>query len=228
MDSTTSPSASSPPQPSSRREEAKTKKVVGEKKVLTPEEEAEAQAALDKHYFQNLRNGITLSVPELQVVARDLGLRKSAKQLSDMRFDYEFLAVRTPYRKQRRFFGPQIERLGTLFVDLLEYQKKLKVQNGNKFYVILAVDQLSGLTKALPLANKSQESWEKAILYFLDAFPLVRSVVTDADTSIAGLHFQARLRKEHGVRWFHLRVRSKVRQCSVQLERRQSLIHLLF
>ena len=87
--------------------------------VLSAEEEIEAERDLNKYYYENLRQGIALTVDELANYCRGLGLARSRKQLADMRLDYEFMAVRQPFRhpSDRQHVGPLIDRLGVIMVS---------------------------------------------------------------------------------------------------------------
>jgi hypothetical protein len=87
--------------------------------VLSAEEEIEAERDLNKYYYENLRQGIALTVDELANYCRGLGLARSRKQLADMRLDYEFMAVRQPFRRpsDRQHVGPLIDRLGVIMVS---------------------------------------------------------------------------------------------------------------
>ena len=87
--------------------------------VLSAEEEIEAERDLNKYYYENLRQGIALMVDELANYCRGLGLARSRKQLADMRLDYEFMAVRQPFRRpsDRQHVGPLIDRLGVIMVS---------------------------------------------------------------------------------------------------------------
>jgi len=172
---------------------------------------AAAEQQLQDLYWSKLRQGVIMTVPELKVAARQLGVaRRSTRQLADMRFDWEFLAVRTPFRKRRGYMGSQIDKLGVIFVDMAELFKKWKVFNGQKYYILVGTDALSQKTACIPLANKSQASWEAGVHQMISKdFPLVTHIVTDADTAVAGKAFQAKIREKYNVKWYHLRTRSK-------------------
>ena len=173
-------------------------------------QEVGAETDLNRFYLAQLRRGVAPTLKELQTESRRLGLRRTRKQLTDMRFDYEFMAVRTPFRRTSAYVGSQVDKLGNLFLDMGEFGKSMRVSNGGKRYILVGVDALSQRLAVVPLANKSQAAWEAGVTRMIERdFPLVRSIVTDLDTAVAGKAFQAKIRLRHGIRWYHLRQRSK-------------------
>ena len=60
---------------------------------------------------------MALTVVELQNYCQGLGLHKTRKELSDLRFDWEFMATRTPFRRTGRWVGSQIDKLGVIMVS---------------------------------------------------------------------------------------------------------------
>ena len=180
------------------------------KGVKVSEAEVSAEDKLNRFYLDHLRRGVALTPGELGKESRRLGLDRSRRQLADMRFDYEFMAVRTPFRRASGYVGSQVDRLGNLFLDMGEFKKNLRVSNGGKYYLLVGVDALSQRLSVVPLPNKSQAAWESGVTHMIEKdFPVVRSVVTDLDTAVAGTAFQAKIRARHGIRWYHLRQRSK-------------------
>ena len=203
--------------------------------VLSAEEEIEAERDLNKYYYENLRQGIALTVDELANYCRGLGLARSRKQLADMRLDYEFMAVRQPFRRpsDRQHVGPLIDRLGVIMVsqpaaaaavgmflllkkplpplqvDIGELFKKWRVSNGGKFYLLVGVDALSQKLVVVPLARKDQKSWEAGITQMIKEFPVISHFVSDADTAVSGAAFQARIKAQYNISWYHILTRSK-------------------
>ncbi len=164
-------------------------------------------------YFDKLKQGLVMTPAELKVQANLLGLHRSRKQLTDLRFDWEFLALRTPYRRKKGYVGPQIEKLGVIFVDLCELYKKWKVFNGQKYYMLVAQDALSQKIAAVPLAGKGQRHWESAVERMIEKeFPLVRCFVSDADSSVTGKAFRQRILDKYNVKWHFVLNRNKVRR----------------
>jgi hypothetical protein len=177
------------------------------------EEEEQRQLQLRQWYFDKLKRGLVMTVPELKAQAKVLGIHRTRKQLSDLRFEWEFLALRTPYRRKKGYVGPQIEKLGVIFVDLCELYKKWKVFNGQKYYLLVAQDALSQKIAAVPLAGKGQRHWETAIQHMVEKdFPLVRCFVSDADASVTGKAFQQRMWDKYSVKWHFVLNRNKVKR----------------
>ena len=169
-----------------------------------------AEDQLNRYYLAHLKRGVALTPVELGREARRLGLRRTRRQLADLRFDFEFMAVRTPFRRTSGYVGSQVDKLGNLFLDMGEVFKRHRVSNGGKYYILVGVDALSQRLSVVPLASKSQAAWEAGVTRMIKRdFPVVRSVVTDMDTAVAGAAFQAKIRAAHGIRWYHLRQRSK-------------------
>ena len=171
--------------------------------------EVTAQDKLDRYYWEQLRHGVVPTLAELRAESTRLGLARTDRQLRDLRFDLDFLAVRTPFRRPRHHMGPQVLSLGQVFMDLAVFQPHLRVFNRQAKYFITTVDALSQYTMAYPMASKTQAAWEAVVLQVIKDYKVLRSLVTDRDSSIAAPAFQARIFREHGVRWFHLRSRSK-------------------
>jgi hypothetical protein len=100
--------------------------------------------------------------------------------------------------------------LGNIFVDLAEFKPNLRVANKQCRYFLAGVDCLSQKMCCIPLANKTQVSWERGVRQMIEKeFPVVTTIITDRDTAVAGLAFQNKIKSEFGVSWFHLRTRSK-------------------
>jgi hypothetical protein len=174
------------------------------------DEKSDPIQELQRLYWSKLRQGIILTAPELKLAAQELGLKRTKRQLQDMRFDWEFLAIRTPFRRSKGYVGAQVDRLGVIFVDMGELYKKWKVFNGQKYYILVGTDALSQKVACIPLPNKSQSAWESGVDQMVTKhFPLVTHIVTDADTAVAGKAFQAKIKAKYNVTWYHLRTRSK-------------------
>jgi hypothetical protein len=166
---------------------------------------------LEREYYENARRGIPLSVPDLRAFAKTRKIAGvTTATLESLKSLWEVTAVHAEKRARKGFAGALVPKLGCIFVDMAEYKKNLKVANRQRCFLLVGSDALSEKLSCVPLANKKQESWEAGIRYMVDhVYPVVTTIVCDRDVSVTGELFQARLKREMGIDFYHLRVRSK-------------------
>ena len=165
---------------------------------------------LEKHYFKNARKGIILSVQDLTKYCREIGIKVPPQsQLRDLRYFFKSVAVHARFRNPPHYASATVPKLGSIFIDLMEFKKNLKVANKQRQYLLVAVDALSQRIECFSMPKKTQEWWEKGVMHFLKVFPLVRCFVSDRDVSISGKEFKARLFRTKNVVWRHLPSRFK-------------------
>ena len=165
---------------------------------------------IEQHYFEHAKKGVVLSAQDLKAYARKENIPiPTDKKLRDLRHLWKFLAIHSRWTRPKYFMSPTVARLGNLYVDMAEMHKNLRVHNKNRHYFLVCVDALSQKTMAIAYPNKSQQTWEDGIKQFIDNYPCARNIIVDRDSSVSGLAFQQRLYKETGVKFIHLRSRSK-------------------
>jgi hypothetical protein len=175
---------------------------------------------LEKHYFEQARQGVVLTTPQLREYAQRMGLssRVTNAQLESLKSLWEVTSVHAQKRSPGGFVGSQILKMGCIFADVAEYKKNLRVANGGRCYMLVGVDGLTEKLSVVAMANKTQASWEAGIMYMVEhVFPVVTTIVVDRDVAIAGKAFQARMKRDHNIDFFHLRVRSKSYKAEIQI-----------
>ena len=165
---------------------------------------------IEQHYFKHAKTGVVLTAKDLKEYARKEKIPVPPdKELRKLRHLYKLLAIHSRWTKPAHYMSATVMRLGYLFVDMAEFHKNLRVHNKNCYFILVCVDSLSQRVELKAFANKGQESWERGVKYFMERMPCVRAIISDRDSSVSGSAFQDRIYKELGVRWIHLRSRSK-------------------
>jgi hypothetical protein len=166
---------------------------------------------LEMFFYQQSRAGKVPDVPTLRAFAKSQGMKgMSNAQFESLKSQWEVTAIHTEKRKRDGYVGSAVSKLGCIFVDCAEYKKNLRVANGGKCYLLVGVEALTEKLSCIPLSNKTQQSWESAIMYMVrHVYPVVTTIVVDRDVAIAGKAFQDRMKRDHNIDFFHLRTRSK-------------------
>ena len=175
---------------------------------------------LEKHYFEQASQGVVLTTPQLRAYAQQQGLAEGVTdaKLSQLKSLWEVTSVHAEKRSPGGFVGSQILKMGCIFVDVAEYKKNLRVANGGRCYLLVAVDGLTEKLSVVAMSDKTQASWETALLYMVEQiYPIVTTIVADRDVAITGKAFQARMKREHNIDFFHLRIRSKSYKAEIQI-----------
>lgn len=168
---------------------------------------------LEQHYFNQARQGIVLSVKDLQEYCKQssaISPKPTVAQLTKLRYRWKYIALHARWKKPPHYVGSSIDRLGNIFVDVGIFKQNLAVQNKQRYILLVGTDLLSQKISCIAFPNKSQQSWEKGLVQMIEKdFPVVRCFVTDRDTAISGEAFQKKIKTKYGVDWVHLRNRSK-------------------
>jgi uncharacterized membrane protein YgcG len=84
--------------------------------------------------------------------------------------------------------------------------------------MLVAVDALTEKLGVALMTSKRQQDWEEGIVHLINnVFPIATCIVADRDVSISGKAFQSRMKREHDIDFFHLRVRSKSYKSEIQI-----------
>jgi hypothetical protein len=165
---------------------------------------------MEDHYFAKARMGITLSVERLRAYAAKNKLGFNERQASSLRYRWKQTAKYSRYRRPPKYVGSSVDRLGNLMIDLGEFHKKLAHFNRGCKYFIVGVDCLSQKLSCIPVKVKDQAAWEYAVKEMkAKHYRLIKTIITDRDTAVAGKAFQNRIKRELGINWIHLKNRSK-------------------
>jgi hypothetical protein len=167
--------------------------------------------ALEKHYLALAKTGILLTDKEMQDYSKseDLKPRPTLEQIRSMRSRSEYIANHARWVKPPHFVKSSIDRLGNIFIDVGIYKQNLRVVNKGHFILLVAVDLLSQRISCYTFPNKSRQSWERGIAKFVKDFPCIRCFITDRDTAISSISYQESVFETYGIKWVHLRNRSK-------------------
>jgi hypothetical protein len=173
--------------------------------------EGEAAAkALRDHYWSRAAEGVVPSAHELRVWARKRGHAVGLRQIRQLRHLWKATARHSRWVKPPVYMGASIDKLGNIFVDMAHFMPHLRVFNKQCKYFLVAVDSFSQKLACLASANATQATWEKGVIACKEHhFPVVSCIVSDRDTAVAGETFQRAMRERYGIRWIHLRSRSK-------------------
>jgi hypothetical protein len=166
---------------------------------------------LEKQFYEKAREGTVLGVPELRRFAKAENISGVTNEyLESLKSLWEVTSVHSEKRSGGGFAGSLLPKLGCIFVDLAEYKKNLRVANKQRCYFLVGCDALSELLCCLPLTNKTQQAWEAGVKHMVEnVYPVVTTIVSDRDSSVAGKIFQEKMKRELGIDWYHLRVNSK-------------------
>lgn len=177
----------------------------------TKPEERNAMTLLEDRFLELAKQGIVLSVKDLQKLSSDLGLpTPDARELAKLRYGWKYTALHSRWTKPAHFMTGVVEKLGCIFVDMAEFKKNLVVSNAQIKYFLVGVDSLSQLLCVVPCVNKKQTTWEEGIVRMMQSgFPYLHTIVSDRDAAVTGIEFQREVKEKYGISWLHLRNRSK-------------------
>jgi hypothetical protein len=165
---------------------------------------------LENYYFKHAKKGIVLTFKELRKFCSAKGLRIKKSSITSLRYKFKELAIFSRYRNRHHYMGSSIEKPGVIQIDLGYFRKDLKAFNRQVKYLLVGVDCLSEKLSCIPMTNKKQETWKRAIhLMQKNDYNFITTLISDRDSSIGGKAFQERLKEEEGINWIHLRTRSK-------------------
>ena len=167
---------------------------------------------MEKHYFDKARQGIVLSVKDLQEYCVKVVLKPkpTVAKLRTLRYKWKYIALHARWKKPPHFVGSSVHKLGNIFLDVGIFKQNLAVQNKQRFVLLVGTDLLSQKLSCIAFPNKNQQSWEKGVSQMIEKdFPAVRCIVTDRDAAISSAAFQKKIKDKYGVNWVHLRNRSK-------------------
>ena len=167
---------------------------------------------VDDFFLTQVKLGLRPNVKELQKFCTENDIIASRKQLNQVRYHFEASATFSRWTSVRpHFVAPLIPRPGNIFVDLAFFKPNLAAFNDMNKYILVGVDELTGVITAYPMPNKLQETWHAKLLemIFTDFYVTPRYFITDRDSSISNPSFQKHIKEDFGVGWCHLPIRSK-------------------
>jgi hypothetical protein len=167
---------------------------------------------IEDAYRRAAKRGIVLSESDLVALRDKMGLKGEVTrgELRTLRYRFKFLAIHSRFQRPSHFMTASIPKLGNVFLDMADFEPRLKVRNKQCQYFLVGVDSLSQKLACYPFPNKSRVSWENGVRMMLkNDFAYVTTFVSDRDTAVAGKAFQQRIKEELGIDWFHLMNRSK-------------------
>ena len=170
------------------------------------------ESLLEKHYFENARKGIVLSLPDLKTYCEKVGIepRPTEKVLKSLRYRWKYIAIHARWARPAHYMGSAIDRLGNIQVDVAQFKPNLAVANKRKFILLVGVDHLTQKLACIAFPNKKQSSWEKGLVQMITQdFNCVRKVISDRDVAIMGASWQSRMQKTYNIDFIQLKSRSK-------------------
>jgi hypothetical protein len=179
-----------------------------------------AEGLLERYYFDdNVSRGILPTTADLAKRARQLGLPHTIEKLRRLKYKWRNVARFKEFRRPPLHATAGISKLGNVMVDLAYFHPEFKVTNRQCEFFLVAVDTLSQKLAAVPMVNRGQKDWEKAVMkmVFEDFGGAVNTIITDRDVAVAGKSFQAAIKRKYGIDWVHLPDRSKACHAEKQI-----------
>lgn len=175
---------------------------------------------LKDHYFSTVRRGgITPSSHELKRYAVKNGLSVTADEINSLKVTKKPTAVFRKFTRPKGFISSSILKPGAVFVDLANFKtfqnkegKNVDWSGFNYGYVgfIAAADTLSGQLAAVPVKDKTQGEWARAIeILMTEHFPQARAIVSDRDSAVVKASFRKKIEEKYNVTWIFMKTMAK-------------------
>ena len=167
--------------------------------------------AVRKEFLRRARQGVILNAKDLAKFARVKGLKPPSESwLKTLRHEWKSLAMHARTSQPSHYMTTSIPRFGILFLDLMEFHPNLRNFNNGCGAAIVGQETVSQKITAIPVKNKSSQSWEDGVRQMLDgSYGELTTVVSDRDAAVTSLKFREAVQRKYGIRWTFLVNRSK-------------------
>ena len=159
-----------------------------------------------KYFHSKVERGVIPSPQELQAYCKEKKLTRipTQKELEAIRSLFHPTAQHTRWTTPKTFMSGLFMTLGTVFLDVAHCEPHLARFNSGAKYFLSGKDELSEVGDVVPIANKTRESWERAIMEFVKRgrFKYIRTFISDRDVAISSKVFRDRLKRETGIGWY--------------------------